>query len=116
MTDFTIYHNPRCSKSRQTLALLEENNISPQIILYLETPPSKSALTDLLAKLGISPRDLIRTSEDAYRQANLSDKSLSDDQLLDAMIAEPKLIQRPVVVSGDRAVIGRPPENVLALL
>ena len=116
MTDFTIYHNPRCSKSRQTLALLEENNISPQIILYLETPPSKSALTDLLAKLGVSPRDLIRTSEDAYRQANLSDKSLSDDQLLDAMIAEPKLIQRPVVVSGDRAVIGRPPENVLALL
>ena len=116
MVDIAIYHNPRCSKSRQTLELLQENNISPEIILYLENPPAKSELKALLAKLGISARDLIRTSEAAYSQHGLSDPGLSEEQLLDAMLAEPKLIQRPIVVAGDRAVIGRPPENVLNLL
>ena len=116
MSDITIYHNPRCSKSRQTLELLQENNISPEIILYLESPPTKSGLKDLLAKLGISARELVRTSEDAYRELGLADPAVSDEQLIDAMLAEPKLIQRPIVVAGDRAVIGRPPENVLDIL
>ena len=112
----TIYHNPRCSKSRQTLALLEENNIEPEVILYLETPPSADTLKDLLGKLGISARELLRSGEDAYKENNLKDKSLSDEQLIDAMVAHPKLIQRPIVVNGDKAVLGRPPENALELV
>ncbi|AMX02159.1 arsenate reductase (glutaredoxin) [Microbulbifer thermotolerans] len=113
---WTIYHNPRCSKSRQTLQLLQDNGIEPEVVLYLETPPSKEALTNLLSMLGISARDLLRTGEDAYKALQLKDTSLSDEQLLDAMVAHPKLIQRPIVVKGDRAVLGRPPENVLELL
>lgn len=116
MADITIYHNPRCSKSRQTLELLQDNNISPEIILYLENTPSKSEMESLLGKLGISARELIRTSEDAYRQMGLSDASLTDGQLIEAMLEEPKLIQRPIVVAGERAVLGRPPENVLDIL
>lgn len=116
MTDVTIYHNPRCSKSRQTLELLQENNISPDIILYLDNPPSPREIKSLLARLGITARELLRTSEDAYRQLGLSDSDLDDDQLIDAMVSEPKLIQRPIVVAGDKAVLGRPPENVLALI
>ncbi len=111
----TIYHNPRCSKSRQTLALIEEQGISPDIVLYLETPPDKSLLSNLLTKLKMSPRDLIRKGEDAYKENNLSDSSLSDDQLIEAMIKHPKLIERPIVVKGENAVLGRPPENVLSL-
>lgn len=116
MADFTIYHNPRCSKSLQTLKLLQENNISPEIILYLDQTPSSNELISLLEKLGISARDLMRSSEDAYKALGLANTDLSDDQLIDAMISEPKLIQRPIVVAGNRAVIGRPPENVLDLL
>ena len=116
MADITIYHNPRCSKSRQTLELLKENSISPEIILYLETPPSKSEIQSLLIKLGISARELLRSSEEAYKTGNLADDSLSEDQLIDAMLAEPKLIERPIVVAGDRAVLGRPPENALDLI
>jgi len=116
MSEFTIYHNPRCSKSRETLALLQENNISPEIILYLDSPPSRAGLKRLVAMLGISPRELIRTSEDAYKEQGLADPSLSDNALLDAMVKEPKLIQRPIVVRGDKAVMGRPPENVIALI
>lgn len=116
MQDITIYHNPRCSKSRQTLALLEEHNITPDIVLYMKDVPSKAGLRELLDKLDMKAADLLRTSEPAYRDMNLSDKSLSEDQLLDAMISEPRLIQRPVVVAGDRAVLGRPPENVLDLI
>jgi arsenate reductase len=112
----TIYHNPRCSKSRQTLALLEENNIEPEVVLYLETPPSAATLKDLLGKLGIEARELLRSGEDAYKENNLKDKTLSDDQLIDAMVAHPKLIQRPIVVKGDKAVLGRPPENALELI
>jgi arsenate reductase len=115
MADITIYHNPRCSKSRQALELLQENNISPEIILYLEQTPSKKELKAVLGKLVMSARDLVRTSEEAYKALDLSNPDLSDDQLLDAMINEPKLIQRPIVVAGSRAVIGRPPENVLDL-
>ena len=116
MADITIYHNPRCSKSRQTLELLKENSISPEIILYLETPPSKSEIQSLLIKLGISARQLLRSSEEAYKAGNLADTSLSEDQLIDAMLAEPKLIERPIVVAGDHAVLGRPPENALDLI
>ncbi len=112
----SIYHNPRCSKSRQTLALLEEGGIDPEIILYLETPPSAETLTDVLQKLGITPRQLLRKGEDAYKENNLSDTSLSDQQLIDAMVAHPKLIERPIVINGSKAALGRPPERVLDIL
>lgn len=112
----TIYHNPRCSKSRQTLALLEENGVDPEVVLYLETPPSASDLRELLGKLGISARDLLRKGEDAYKENNLSDKSLSEDALIQAMTEYPKLIERPIVVKGPKAVLGRPPENALELI
>lgn len=116
MSDITIYHNPRCSKSRQTLTLLEEKGISPEVVLYLEQVPDKAELKQLLAKLGIQARDLLRTSEDAYKELGLADTSLDEDALLDAMQKAPKLIQRPIVVRGDKAVLGRPPENALELL
>jgi arsenate reductase len=116
MSNITIYHNPRCSKSRQTLAILEEHNIQPEIVLYLEDTPSKQKLQELLKQLGKKPRDILRKSEDAYKEMGLSDTSLSDDDLLNAMLSEPKLIERPIVVSGSKAVLGRPPENVLELI
>lgn len=112
----SIYHNPRCSKSRQTLALLEERGITPDIVLYLETPPSAETLSDVLAKLGITPRQLLRKGEDAYKENNLSDTSLTDQQLIDAMVASPKLIERPIVINGSKAALGRPPEQVLDIL
>ncbi len=112
----TIYHNPRCSKSRQTLALLEENLIKPNVVLYLETPPSAGEITQLLTKLGVSARQLLRSGEDAYADNNLSNPDLTDAQLIAAMVAHPKLIERPIVVKGDKAVLGRPPENVLELI
>ncbi|MBD2858671.1 arsenate reductase (glutaredoxin) [Spongiibacter sp. KMU-158] len=116
MSDFTIYHNPRCSKSRQTLALLNENGIEPEIVLYLETPPSAAELSTLLTKLNIEPRALLRKGEDAFKEKGLADTGLTDQQLIAAMLDEPKLIERPIVVCGNRAVLGRPPENVLELL
>lgn len=116
MSKITIYHNPRCSKSRQTLAILEEHGINPEIILYLETPPDAATLKSLLKKLGKKPRDILRKSEDAYKDKGLGDSTLSDDDLIQAMLDEPKLIERPIIVSGQQAVLGRPPENVLALI
>ena len=116
MSQFTIYHNPRCSKSRQTLQLLQDNGVEPEVVLYLEQPPSKKQLKELLGKLGISARELLRKSEDEYRELGLDDAALGDDVILDAMHTHPKLIERPIVVSGNRAVIGRPPENVLTIL
>jgi arsenate reductase len=116
MTQITIYHNPRCSKSRQTLELLQEKNITPEIILYLDTPPSRNEIRTLLGKLGISARELIRKSEEDYKTLNLSDAYLSEDDLLDALASHPRLIERPIVVSGNKAVLGRPPENVLTLI
>ena len=115
-SSFIIYHNPRCSKSRQTLELLQENNISPEIILYLENTPSKSDLKNILGKLGISARDLLRKGEEEYKQHELQNESLTEDQIIEAMISSPKLIERPIVVEGERAVLGRPPENVLNLI
>lgn len=112
----TIYHNPRCSKSRQTLSILQEKGIEPQVVDYLETPPSAATLKALLKKLDMSPRELLRKGEDAYKDNNLADTSLSDDQLIEFMLLYPKLIERPIVVKGDKAVLGRPPENVLELI
>ncbi|WP_288130464.1 arsenate reductase (glutaredoxin) [Microbulbifer sp.] len=113
---WTIYHNPRCSKSRQTLQLLQEHQVEPEIVLYLETPPDKATLKSLLKKLGIEPRALLRKGEDDYKALHLKDPALSNDQLIEAMVAHPKLIERPIVVKGEHAVLGRPPENVLELL
>ena len=117
---FTIYHNPRCSKSRQTLALLEEHNITPTIVEYLNDPPDVETLRGLLHLLGLQPRGLMRTKEEAYKSAGLDDVGKSEDELLRAMIAHPILIERPIVVKteGDntQAVVGRPPENVLELV
>jgi arsenate reductase len=116
MSTVTIYHNPRCSKSRQTLALLEENGIEPQVVLYLETPPAANELAALLGKLGIPARELLRKGEDDYKALGLGDENLEESALIDAMVSHPKLIERPIVVKGERAVLGRPPENVLELL
>jgi arsenate reductase len=111
----TIFHNPRCSKSRATLALLQENGVEPEIVLYLEQPLSASKLQDLLSKLDMTAGQLVRRGEDDYKAAGLSAQA-GDEAILAAMVAHPKLIERPIVVTGDRAVLGRPPENVLALL
>lgn len=116
MSTVTLYHNPRCSKSRQTLQLLEDNGVSPDVVLYLETPPSADEINGLLKKLGISARDLLRKGEDAYKDNNLKDAGLSDADLVAAMVKFPKLIERPIAVKGAKAVLGRPPENVLALV
>jgi arsenate reductase len=112
----SIYHNPRCSKSRQTLALLEDRGISPDIVLYLDTPPSSAALKKLLKQLGISARALLRKGEEAYKANNLKDPTLSDDVLIAAMTEYPKLIERPIVIANNKAALGRPPENVLDIL
>ncbi|MDI3326693.1 arsenate reductase (glutaredoxin) [Pontibacterium granulatum] len=116
MSDVTIYHNPRCSKSRQTLALLEEQGIEPQIVKYLEDTPNADELKAVLAKLGISARDLLRKKEAEYKEAGLDNEGLSDDEVIAKMIEFPKLIERPIVVKGDAARIGRPPESVLEIL
>ena len=116
MSSVTLYHNPRCSKSRQTLQILEDNGITPEIVLYLETPPTADEINGLLKKLGISARELLRKGEDAYKENNLKDTSLSDAELVAAMAEFPKLIERPIVVKGAKAVLGRPPENALELV
>lgn len=112
---FTIYHNPRCSKSRETLALLEAQGVTPDVVLYLQRPPSAADLKRLLKALKLKARDLIRNKEEEYKALNLADASLSEDDLIDAMVKHPKLIERPIVVKGKQAVLGRPPENVLSL-
>lgn len=116
MSNFTIYHNPRCSKSRKTLDLLRSNNIEPQIILYLNDPPTDKEIAGLLKKLNISARDLLRKNEEAYKINGLSDKSISENDLISIMRTFPKLIERPIVVKGNTAVLGRPPENVNKLI
>lgn len=111
-----IWHNPRCSKSRETLALLEQKNITPKVYLYLDEKPDAQAIQAVLKQLGISARELLRNSEDAYKTQNLKDKTLSDDTLISAMVNEPKLIQRPIVINGNQARLGRPPEDVLEIV
>ena len=112
----TIYHNPKCSKSRQTLNLLNDQGIEPTIIEYLKTPPSKEELTKILAKLRLKPRDVIRKKEDAYAVCQLEDMSFSDAEIIDFMVKHPILIERPIVLANNKAAIGRPPENVLEIL
>lgn len=114
MAQITIYHNPRCSKSRETLKLIEDKGVAPVIVDYLKTPPSPAELTRILALLGKSPRDILRKKEAA--EAGLDPTALSDDQLIHAMVAHPAVIERPIVVAGDKAALGRPPESVLAIL
>ena len=115
MTKLTIYHNARCSKSRSACEIVAAQGIEAQIINYLETPPDKEELRTLLTKLGIRPEQLIRRSEDVFK-ANYAGKSLSDEAWLDALVTHPILIERPIVVLGDKAIIARPPENVLDLI
>jgi len=112
----TIYHNPICSKSRQTLALLQQRGIEPRVVEYLKTPPSAAELDAIVTKLGIEARALLRTREDAYESAGLADASLTRAQLIARMVANPSVIERPIVVTDRGAAIGRPPENVLAIL
>lgn len=112
---FTIYHNPRCSKSRQTLELLKSHGIEPKVIEYLKTPPTAKELKAIVAKLGVQPEELVRKGEDVYKQ-KFAGKTLTDTQWIEALAANPILIERPIVVAGDQAVIGRPPENVLKLV
>src|SRR5690606_2572298 len=116
MNDITIYHNPRCSKSRQTLQLIEQSGISRGIVLSVEQLPTPVQLKALLQKLGVDARGLLRKGETEYAQLGLDNPTLSDDALIAAMCSNPRLIERPVVVRGARAVLGRPPENVLGLL
>ncbi len=111
-----LYHNPRCSKSRAALALLEARGQAPQVVRYLETPPDATTLKDLLAKLGIPARQLLRTGEDEYQALGLADPALGEDDLIAAMVAHPRLIERPLLVVGERAVVGRPPEKLLEIL
>jgi arsenate reductase len=111
-----ILHNPRCSKSRATLALLQEQGVEPEIELYLDSPPDAAELRSILNKLGKTPRELMRKGETEYREQGLKDESLSDDELIRAMLATPKLIERPIVLANGRAAIGRPPESVLDIL
>jgi len=110
-----IWHNPRCSKSRQTMEILTEKGVEAEVVKYLETTPSAQEITEVLKKLGISARELMRTKEDEYKELNLKDEN-DDVKLIEAMAAHPKLIERPIVIVGDKAVLGRPPEKVLELI
>ena len=112
----TIYHNPKCSKSSQTLELLIKQGIKPVLNEYLKNPPTAEEIKEILRKLGYAPRDLMRKKENAYTEHNLGDPSLSDDDLIEFMIKYPVLIERPIVLTHEKAAIGRPPEQVLEIL
>jgi arsenate reductase len=116
MPQITLYHNPRCSKSREALTLLAQNGVTPSLQLYMDHPPSAAQMKQLLSMLGCSARELLRTSEAAYRELNLANPDLGEAQIIDAMCADPRLIQRPIAVRGKRAIVGRPPEAILELL
>ena len=116
MTDVTIYHNPRCSKSRQTLELLKARDVEPRIIKYLDTPPGPEELKTILDRLGMKPRDLMRKKEKEYKALGLDDETLTNAQLIQAMVEHPRLIERPIVLKSDKAALGRPPEQVLDIL
>ncbi len=111
-----IYHNPRCSKSRQTLQLLQERGIEPEVVKYLETPPDEDELRRILVLLGLRPRELMRKREPEYKTCGADDPGLSDDELIALMVKHPKLIERPIVIHDDKAALGRPPEQVLEIL
>lgn len=111
-----IFHNPRCSKSRATLALLQQRGLEPEITLYLETPPDAGELSSILNKLGLTARELMRKGDSEYLDQGLDDETLSEDVLIAAMVDSPRLIERPIVLANDRAAIGRPPESVLDIV
>ena len=115
MSQVTIYHNPRCSKSRQTLELLKQNDVEPKVVEYLKTPPNAAELKDILEKLGLSADQLMRKKEDVYKELGLAGIN-NEDELITAMVNNPKLIERPIVIRGNKAAIGRPPEAVLDIL
>lgn len=112
----TIFHNPKCSKSRQTLELLEKQGLTPTVIEYLKTPPTDKKLKEILAQLGFSPRDLMRKKEAQYTECELDNPALSQDDLIGFMIQHPILIERPIVLANGKAALGRPPEKVLEIL
>jgi len=116
LSNFTIYHNPRCSKSRLALELLKDNGINPKVVLYLQTPPSEKELVLILKKLNLEAKELLRKGEAEFKELKLSDSSKSEEDLIKAMIKFPKLMERPIIINRDRAVIGRPPENVLKII
>ena len=115
MSALTIFHNPKCSKSRETLALLRGRGVEPRIVEYLRTPPTEAELTDIVSMLGIRPEALVRKGEDVYKE-KYAGRTLSDAEWIAAMVENPVLIERPIVVAGGKAAIGRPPERVLSLL
>ena len=112
----TLFHNPRCSKSRQTLELLRNRGIEPTVVEYLKTPPDAAQLDEILRQLGMEPRDLMRKTEAAYREAGLDDPTLDRATLIAGMVSHPILIERPIVLANGKAAVGRPPENVLSIL
>lgn len=116
MSKITIYHNPRCSKSRQTLQLLNDNGVEPTIVEYLKVGITRDEVNSLLNKLSADPRQIMRLKEAEYKEQNLSDSSVTNEQLIQAIIDTPKLLERPIVVNGEKAAIGRPPENVLEII
>ena len=116
MSTIKIYHNPRCSKSRQTLEIIENTGAKPEVIKYLDNPPSVSEIKSVLTLLNLTARELMRKGEAEYKDNNLSDKSLSEDELVQLMVKYPKVIERPIVLSNGKAVIGRPPESVLDII
>ena len=116
MSKIIIYHNPRCSKSRAALKLLKEKNQDPEIFLYLQEILSQSKIRSLIKKLNIPIREILRKGEEEYKRNNLNDENISDEELINFMIKFPKIIERPIIIKGDKAVIGRPPENILKLL
>ncbi|MDA0782575.1 MAG: arsenate reductase (glutaredoxin) [Rickettsiales bacterium] len=111
-----IYHNPRCSKSRQTLQLLKDNGVEPEVVEYLADTPSKDEIKKIIKSLGISARDILRKKEDIYKEAGFDNNNLSEDEIISLMQKNPKVIERPIVVNGSKAAIGRPPENVLKVI
>ena len=115
MSNVTIWHNPRCSKSRNAVALLEEKGVDADIVKYLDTPPSKEELVEMLTMLGLSARELMRTKEAIYKELNLKEET-DEEKLIEAMVSNPKLIERPIVIKEGKAVIGRPIENIIDLL
>ncbi len=113
----TIYHNPRCSKSRQTLQILQERGIEPEVVKYLETPPTEEELRRIIRMLGLSSaRELMRRKEKEYRELGLDDPEKTEDELIAAMVAHPRLIERPIVIRDGKAALGRPPEKVIDIL
>ena len=114
--NLVIYHNARCSKSRETLQIIQSHDIEPEIIDYLDEPPDPAELKRIIALLGVQARDIMRTTEPVYRDAELDDDSLSEDDIVEAICEYPELLQRPIVISGDRAIIGRPPSRVIELI